>query len=73
MNPKQPPIRKAVVVKLRRLFQKHDKSELQLVKKLRREGMLSDDDLAEHDQLERDVLYAWADATDAEVEEAQSG
>jgi hypothetical protein len=66
-------LRKPVVAQLHKLFKLHDKHEMRLVKRIRREGAAPAIMFHEHNQLERDIIYAMADATDAEIKAAESG
>ena len=60
-----------IVLQLRALFRFHDREETRLVRRIR-QGTVTDADFRHHDQLERDILYAMAAATTAEIEAAQT-
>lgn len=59
-----------VVAELVTLLSAHDAEEKRLIGLIRAEGGLPMDATACHDALEREILYAMARATDAEVREA---
>jgi hypothetical protein len=64
---------KAVVARLRKMFLQHDKHEKRLVMKIRREGEVPPSAFDEHNELERRIIYAMADATDVEIAAAELG